>query len=384
MPPGCLPASLSSLRGDIGATRREGEIFAQVHLGPPPGEGGHGAGPPTVRVQVGCSPEPSHPWQAVSKGRSVHKPPLLQAGAVWPQAPPRGHSSLVTSHSPETLPCLPHAALRASASLRSAGAPPSSACAAFNASNSCLVFPKPAVSQLLQQGENKALRGRRRLLSRTEAPDLLFAATCCLQLAVSSRCLEAPGRDQALPPRPCSHRHRQDGHGHRPPGLGCLDSRPLSPPWAPRTFSSHGWGLPLAARTPGLGPYAMHWRHSAVCMLSPPLLDVKTSPGDLGPPTLQLQDHLSPACAPAWPCRACDERTCGTIGPSPLPLLPPHLPATAEASEGYVWPGASPVESEPWGASFSVPCLSPRLLTGGAAGQGPHTPAGGKRGFSRI
>lgn len=146
-------------------------------------------------------------------------------------------------------------------------------------------------------------------------------------------------------------------------------TRPF-PPWVPRAFSSHGWGSPQLFTPQSWVPTAMCWRCSAVCMLPSPTSRRENElrgPGTPHPARPSLwwprAGHLSPACAPAWPCRARDKRTFGAAA----------LPTRAEASAGSLWPGASPVESACWGASLSAPCLSPRLpraVSVRAAGRG--------------
>lgn len=103
----------------------------------------------------------------------------------------------------------------------------------------------------------------------------------------------------------------------------------LFPPWVPHAFSSHGWGSPQLFTPQSWVPTAMCWRCSAVCMLPSPTSRRENElrgPGTPHPARPSLwwprAGHLSPACAPAWPCRARDKRTFGAAA----------LPTRAEAS----------------------------------------------------
>lgn len=111
VPPCCLPASLSSRRGDSGVTRG-----GRARSGAAGTERG---GSQSERRPAAPQQGQKCPRAAAPTGRR-----LVLCGA---RAPPRGHSSLVTSHPPETLPRSAPAALPARASLRSAQSPTAAA-----------------------------------------------------------------------------------------------------------------------------------------------------------------------------------------------------------------------------------------------------------------
>lgn len=172
-------------------------------------------------------------------------------------------------------------------------------------------------------------------------------------------------------------------------------TRPFQP-WVPRAFSSHGWGSPQLFTPQSWVPMAMCWRCSAVCMLPSPTSRRENElrgPGTPHPARPSLwwprAGHLSPACAPAWPCRAredirrrCPPHQSGGLGGQPVARSVSRGVSLLGSKPQCPLPVPTPPEGGLCESSWSWSHL---LRAGGAAGGRRFQLAEcGMRGFSMV